>query len=132
MKLNRILSLFFPLLVSFAVCACSERRQDKIIKMPNVAILQKRLNEEGFQHFVENTRIIELLADQEKKALGVVMIVDCALYGYDKNLGQLVISETVSMRRSHLLEVVLQDHPDALQELADKGLYQNRNEKSSF
>ena len=122
MKLkNRMFSL---LLSSCFIASCGAAQEnEKILKMPDATTLQKRLNEAGFEHFVEKTNIVKNLADEELYALGVAGEVETALYDYNENLQQPMIARMMQMRKPQLLEVLLADYPAALQKLADKGVY---------
>ena len=122
MKLkNRMFSL---LLSSCFIASCGAAQQnEKILKMPDATTLQKRLNEAGFEHFVEKTDIVKNLADRDLYPLGVAVSVETALYDYSEYLKQPMMARMMQMRKPQLLEVLLKDHPAALQELADEGVY---------
>jgi len=92
--------------------------------MPTADILQKRLSEAGFDHFIEKTTIIKQLAGREIVALGVAMIIETSLYDYNEyNLKGMpeemarTMQTLMQMRKPQLFESLLQDHPAALAEL---------------
>jgi len=118
MKLNRI---YLSLLVFFV--SSGRASEQKTIKMPNKAILEERLSKAGFDHFLEKTKIKEL-AGRDLYPLGVAIAVETALYDYNENLKQPMMARMMQLRKPQLLEVLLEDDPAALQELADAGIYQ--------
>lgn len=93
------------------------------ITMPSAEVLKQRLNDAGFTHFIEKTSIVKDLAGQQKEVLGVATSVDLALYDYSENLKNPMMARMMEMRKPQLLQALLQDHPAALKELADRGLY---------
>lgn len=108
--------------------------REKVIVMPHKDVLYKRLANIGLTHFMEKTNIIQVLADQEKYPIGVAMAVELAIDDYInymcKNSPQPQRCPTailMSMHRSLIYKVLLEDYPEALDELRHQGIY-NPNE----
>ena len=100
------------------------------VKMPSAQVLNERLGEKGFQHFAEKTKIADNLADRELEALGVAITVETSLYDYNENLKKGGLSEQqlrknqmiMKMTKPMLFKALLQDSPEALDELKQLGL----------
>lgn len=128
----RLLSLcsVFALAVSSSYC------MDVLVNMPSKDVLEKRLQEKGFGRFMEDTGIIQKLANRELAAGGVVNAVVLALCDYDEILKKdqscpiaQKISATMRMCEPQLLEALLKDAPDALR--AANEFYEKVKERAS-
>lgn len=108
--------LFLSLLVAGASL------QAVLITLPEAKVLTARLQQAGFDDFIEKTDIVKNLAGQQKEALGVNMAVELALYDYNKYLENPMMARIMQMRKPQLIETLLQDSPDAVKELKDQGL----------
>ena len=108
--------LFLSLLVTGASL------QAVLITLPEAKVLTARLQQAGFDHFIEKTDIVKNLAGQQKEALGVSMAVELALYDYNQYLKNPMMATMMQMRKPQLIGTLLQDSPDAVKELKDQGL----------
>ncbi len=107
----------------------SASEKDLICKMPSAEVIRERFK--GFEHFLEKTNFAESIANQELHPLGVVLALTFAMHDYHEYLAKslpphlLVVMQTTSeMHRPFLLELLLQDHKGALEELQKAGLYE--------
>jgi len=91
--------------------------QAMIVKLPDSKVLKKRFQEGGFDHFIEKTKIIKQLANQEKAPLGVVMAVELALYDYNQDLGNPMMATLMQMRKPQIIKLILKDFEEAIKEL---------------
>lgn len=96
--------------------------QAVLITLPEATVLTARLQQAGFDHFIEKTNIVKNLAGQQKEALGVSTAVELALYDYNQYLKNPVMATMMQMRKPQLIEALLQDSPDAIKELKDLGV----------
>ena len=94
----------------------------QLLKMPKESILNDRLQEQGFDHFMEKTGIVQRIAGRDLYPGGVVMAVELALADYDENLKKGMpaamarqMSVIMQMRKSQLLDAILGDIPGASQ-----------------
>lgn len=111
------------------VSACASFAADTTITMPSADVLTQRLKAIGMEHFMEKTNIITQLADQQKAPLGVAGAILEACADYEKYLTQGRAGQASRMFNlsKHLLFVaVLEDAPEALEELKGLGLYQSK------
>lgn len=105
--------------------------QAVLVRLPVAHILKQRISAVTSGHFIKKTKIIQELAGEEKEALGVVASVDDALSNFrpqkhpqgpfEKNRN-VVIAKHMLMNRPCIIKSILQDYPEAIQELQDKGL----------
>lgn len=108
-----------------------------VLTFPERKILEKRLNDKGFEHLHERTQLLDNLANKTETSLDVYNQVGHALREYEEYLKlssftqRLVIATMISMRskQDELLATLLQDSPEALAELAQKGLYKAQAQK---
>lgn len=96
--------------------------ESEVLTLPSVQVLKQRLAAHGFDHFEEKTQIAEKLGGQKKVPMGVAVAVELALHDYAQNLQNPMIAFMMQMRKPELLEILLQDFPDALTELRAHGL----------
>jgi hypothetical protein len=96
------------------------------LKMPAESILNDRLHGQGFDHFMEKTGIVQRIAGQELHPGGVVLAVELALHDYDEVLKKGMpaamarqMSFLMQMRKSQLLDAILQDIPEASRTVDD-------------
>lgn len=87
-------------------------------KMPNKDNLEKRLKENGFEYLLEKTDLISRLAGKDMLAVSIGMHVALALDAFSQKVGPRIY-ESVKTRKNELLEVLLQDYPQALVELQE-------------
>lgn len=102
----------------------------KIITMPNTQILEKRLADNGFIHFMQTTNIVKYLADQNKAPIGVSLVVAASYLEYDKHLKERFSAklslaqgrmDIIEKKKRQLFELLLEDAPEALKELEEGG-----------
>lgn len=96
--------------------------QKKAVTLPSAQVLQKRLGDLGLQHFLEKSKLDTRLGGQEKYPMGVAVDVELALYDYAQYLGNPMTSRILQMRKSEIIEAILQDYPEAITDLQNKGL----------
>lgn len=99
------------------------------VKMPDAEILNKRLNNIGMQYFAEKTKAVSNLADKELTAIGVATIVETSLYDYHKYLADSmpanylqIYAIQMQMNKPMLIKALLQDSPEAINELKEFNL----------
>lgn len=109
--------IFAIALLSLSSITHPMNKTQQTIKLPSAETINKRLVDEGFNHFVEKTKIGETLGDQEKYPLGVAMAVELALYDYNEYLNNPVMAITMQMRKPAIMQCILKDHPSAITEL---------------
>lgn len=111
---------YIPLLV---LCSINFLSFAVLVKMPNGEIINKRLNEIGFEHFADNTGIADELADKELQANQIVTILKNSFHEYAKHMPrpELTVAQ-MEIDKPYILEALLQNSPEALQELEKQGL----------
>lgn len=87
----------------------------RIVKMPDVGILNARLFKAGFIHFAYKTQIVTELAKKELDAQGLAGKVEKALSSYKDP------EQDKKINKSRLFEVLLEDSPELLKELKENG-----------
>ncbi|HLB93842.1 MAG TPA: hypothetical protein VJJ81_01210 [Candidatus Babeliales bacterium] len=87
---------------------------DSPVSLPAREILKDRLCAAGFDHFEEKTKLSERLTDYTKVLGEVEIEVEKALDDYSKYLNNSILDRATRMRKSKLLETVLQDVPGAV------------------
>jgi hypothetical protein len=130
-----ILSLSLSLSLSLLVFVSSASAMDSgssenAITLPSQEVLRKRLADEGFDYFMEKTKIDATLADKKLVPLGVGMAVELAMYDFAKyikkdNTNQQAVRAilvAMSMSKGRLIKCLLKDYPQALNELKELGL----------
>ena len=105
------------LFISFIILNIVNSAQAVLVQLQNAEILQQRLKDEGFEELVENTEIINDLADQEFEVWEIVRIVNSNLEYYDGLISDPFKSDSVKMMKSTLIEEIIGEHPDAIKEL---------------
>jgi hypothetical protein len=99
---------------------------DRIITMPNEAVLRNRFNRnEVSRLFAERTRIVQRLANKEVVPTGVCTEVQRALCDYGRDLRlrkmpeEMVVRtmQTICVMRSAWTEWLLEDYPDVIAQL---------------
>ncbi len=121
-------------LLTFVVSAFVAMASDKPnVRFPSKEVLRESLAKAGLDHFMEKTRI-ENIVDDQLVPFGVAVRLDIALYDYNENLKQGVqnaqragmMAMMMEMRRSEILEILLQADAAALEQLQVAGLYKPR------
>ncbi|SRR5260221_4091950 len=88
------------------------------IQLPSKAILQKRLNENGFDYFEEKMELSDKFANAQLYPLGVRIRLECVLYDFCKeNPGP--VCTMAHMTKDNILKVLLQDNPQAIDEIKE-------------
>jgi hypothetical protein len=100
-----------------------DEKTKSLYTMPDEAVLKKRLSYAGFDFFDKTTHLSKQLANQEKYCLVIAMTVEIALYNFEQAVDPLT-ARLMYMRKSQLLEALLEDCPQCLKELEAKGLYE--------
>lgn len=99
--------------------------KETVCRLPNAKELRQRLGEKGFDYFAQKTKIIDQLADKELCPLGVALVVARAQNNYKKYLDSLMgqwEEKTQEKEKVHLLKLLLQDCPYAIENLECHGL----------
>jgi len=129
MKL-KLAALIFSLGIS-SMGIAAEANYPKTFIMPSEETLLKRLQEKEFGVFAEKTDIAKKLGNQEKFSLGVANQIELSLVDYEKELEQSMPKQLAAMVFAHtykhkkqLLKLLLQEHPEALEELKGYELYE--------
>lgn len=97
----------------------------KTYPMPSEAVLNQQLQDKGLDHFNEKTGIAQKLGGTEKLTRDVFIQLELAIDDYSKHLKGSgmppIVAETtlraISMSKPMILEALLQEHPEALEEL---------------
>lgn len=92
------------------------------IQLPSEQILKNRLHEMHLQNFVTKTNINTTLGNQNRTPVDVVMDVELALYDYDQHNQNQGLTAQMEIRKPEIIKTILQDHPQALEYLKQKGL----------
>ena len=100
-----------------------------VLKLPSEKILEQRLlSLEGLEHFLEKSKILKKLANQNKVAVGVVMMLDLEIYDYleifnsnPKNKN--IIGFTLNLQRKDIVCEILKDYPKEFEKLEPLGLF---------
>ena len=108
------------IVIAFGILLCVSTSEATFVRLPHAKVLRQRLSENGFDHFMEKTEIIASLTDRELDVLGVIIVVNQSLYAYYQYLKNPMTIMTIEMRKTDLLELILQDSPDALEDLEKK------------
>ena len=123
---------YLTLLAVVSSAIASSGNRDRLVKFPSKQILQESMHKAGFAHFVEKTKILDIV-DAGLVPLGVAMRLECELYDYDEYMSQgRTAQETglmkvmMQMRKSEMLEILLQNDAAALAELQVHGIYEPR------
>jgi hypothetical protein len=115
------------ILVLLALFGVSFSCHAVLVKMPSAKILAERLEEMHLGYFAQKTNIVEDLAGQEKEAIAVVVALNVAFLSYSKVLRENphagMLEFQVNLLKLDLLNTLLQDFPDAIEELKSSGLY---------
>ncbi len=98
-----------------------------LVKMPNADVLRQRLEATHFTLFIKNSALVDNLADSDLTPLGVAAELDGSIKRFAEFLGKsgrpkpLISSleKAVRASRQRFLEILLQDAPQALQELKE-------------
>ena len=116
----KALILSLTMLAAGSLCMA----MDKTIKLPDAAVLKTRLCNAGLDHFVEKTKIDTDLANKELYPMGVAVAVETHLYDYNEYLKQPMMAAMMQMRKPEIIEILLKDHPNAIQQLKTDGILQ--------
>ncbi len=92
------------------------------IQLPSAETLNKYLCEDGFDHFVEKTKIDKDLGNKKLYPLGVAVLVETHLYDYAEYLKNPMMTAMMQMRKQQLIECILQDSPKEVIEALIKQL----------
>lgn len=122
--------LYFAAIISLAsnLAIASETESDKLVRFPTKEVLRRSLHEADLSHFMEKTKI-EDIVDDELVAFGVAVRLEQKLWDYNEYMqhgrqgGQNMIAVMMQMRKNKILEILLQNDQQALEELKDAGLY---------
>lgn len=96
-----------------------------IVNRPSALnVLAKPFNDKGFQHFIEKTKIDKDLANRELYPLGVIMAIETHLYDYNEYLKNPMMSRLMQMRKPEIIDILLQNHPEAIRNLVNQGVLQ--------
>jgi len=106
-----------------------DKKGDKVVIMPSKEILSQKLVKHDLKHFMEKTELVTSLADKKLQPLGVAMLLELALDGYSRSVESMQVGVMMQVSKSDIFEVLLQDAPTALQELAVCGLYEGDKHK---
>ena len=106
-----------------------------VFRLPNSEILQKRFEAAGLHSLdmFKETRlvptIIEKLASQEKAAMGVSNAIDFSFVDHIRAqefpdwFANFTLEQMLKKEKQLMLEAALRDHPAALAELEERGVY---------
>ena len=97
------------------------------MKLPLADVLCVRVGEIGLDHFIKHSGLADDLGNSEKSSLGVRIACDRAIERYHKFLHQdnlpigmiATYQQQIDTKKQDLLGVLLQDVPEALQELEE-------------
>lgn len=109
-------------LILSTILLCTISKAMNTIQLPSAEILGKRLSENGLGHFMEKTKIDKDLGGRQLYPLGVANAVETALYDYDQYLKQPQIAVLMQTRKPQIIEIILQDHPEAIKDLEERGI----------
>ena len=90
-----------------------------LVTLPGKDVLKSRLRAQGFDHFVEKTKIIDMLADQEKEVMGVIIAVELSLADYAEYLKQPMMVRMMEMLKPQLIKAILEGNDEAIKEASD-------------
>jgi hypothetical protein len=110
------------LIAVLGLCSTLSAIQDKVIILPSAEILEQRLQAIGLHHFLEKTKLHRVLGNQEKYPLGVAVETELALYDYNEYMQDQIIAVQMQMHKPLILEALLQDHPEAIENLKLYGI----------
>ncbi len=125
------LFLSITLLLSATTLQCLNEQpaeqpdQKKTFKMSSAKILFEQLNAEGFEHFVEKTKIHKKLGDRELYPEGIMMAIELSLYDYSQYVQNRTVDVVMSMRKRTLITTILKEckeKEDIIKILEEKGL----------
>jgi hypothetical protein len=106
--------------MNYAMGAQTANSKQQTIKLPSAETINKCLCAEGFDHFVEKSKIGESLGGKELHPLGVALTVELKLHDYSQLLKESPIMATLmQMRKPELLKCILTDFPEAITELEE-------------
>ncbi|HSC25377.1 MAG TPA: hypothetical protein VLB80_04160 [Candidatus Babeliales bacterium] len=95
-----------------------------LIRLASQQELRNRLNNTGFDHFVEKTSIDQELGGREQHPLEVINAVNSALYDYSQIIKNPVLNMLMREGKPRLIKIILQEHPQAIKYLKEKNLLQ--------
>jgi len=117
--------LFAVLAIGYIVNAGLIIAKEQLITLPTKEVIAKRLRENGYTYFDEKMKLAENFGDQEKYVTGFVMHLELAILDFcEKNEK---ICRTAQMSRDGMLRTILQDNPEAINELEELKLIEKRN-----
>lgn len=94
---------------------------DKAITLPNAATLRTRLWDAWFDHFVIKTNIDTDLGNKTLLPLQVATAVETHVNKYNEYVMQPMICRMMLKRKAEIVELILQDHPEAIAALKSQG-----------
>ena len=93
------------------------------VTMPSSQVLATRLYDTlSSQYFNEKTKLTDKLGGQQIEAFDVVIQVDRAIYDFSKYLKDPLIGLIMLQQRPEIIKTLLQDYPEAIEELKSNGL----------
>lgn len=110
-------------LVLLTMLSCNALSFAVVVKMPEAAIINQNLRNFGLQYFAEKTHIAEQLANEEFEAVGVAMLINTNLSDYHEAVEASGLLAP-QLSSSRVFKALLQHNQEALEELAECGLYQ--------
>lgn len=86
------------------------------VTMANRQELEQRLRANKFDHFMEKTNLVSRLAGKKTDVFDILIAVNHSWSKYKQDLNNSAMAALINSRKPELIEVLLQDNPDAIKE----------------
>jgi hypothetical protein len=117
---EKIMTKFVLLSLSLCTFMCFGVK----VKMPNEQNLYQKLEKLGLEDFAETTKIIPGLANKELEATDVATGIELAIFEYRQHDDKFLKILQIIVIKKFIICLLLNDFPDAIQELKCCGLLQ--------
>lgn len=93
-----------------------------LITLPAADVLKERLCAQGLNHFVQKTKIHQVLNGKQLFPLDVGVAVELAMSDYAEYIKHPVIVRQMQLRKREIIKTILQDYPVAIAQLEKEGV----------
>jgi len=121
--MRKLAGIYFALCffnASYAMDADKNKAANSTVKLPPSHVLTERLCAIGLNHFIENTELIERVAEQNLTPSSIGTIVENCLDDYREHIPRM--SAMMCLYKPRIIKTILQDYPQAIEQLKKEGI----------